>query len=75
MLGKDADIVIYDPNKNFKVSIENTHTACDHTIWEDKEMHGYPVQTYLRGQLIYDNEEFVGEPGMGKFIKRQPRTV
>ena len=71
-VGKDADIVIYDKDKDFTISINNMHTNCDHTIWEGKKLHGYPIQTYLRGQLIYDNGEFVGKPGMGKFIKRKP---
>lgn len=72
-IGKDADIVIYDKDKDFTVSIENMHTDCDHTIWEGKKLHGYPVQTYLRGNLVYDNGEFVGKAGMGKFVKRSSR--
>lgn len=73
-VGKDADVVIYDPKKDFTVTIDKMHTLCDHTIWEGKSFHGYPVQTYLRGQLIYDDGEFVGKPGMGQFVKRVPRT-
>lgn len=71
-VGKDADIVIYDKDKEFTVSIDTIHTACDHTVWEGKKLHGYPIQTYLRGHLVYDNGKFVGEKGMGKFIKRVP---
>lgn len=73
-VGKDADIVIYDKDKEFTVSVDNMHSDYDHTIWEGAKMHGYPVMTFLRGELVYDNEEFVGEPGMGKYIKRSPRT-
>lgn len=72
-VGKDADIVIYDRDKDFKISVSNMHSDYDHTIWEGKELHGYPVQTYLRGNLVYDNGEFVGKPGMGKFVKRERR--
>ena len=71
--GKDADIVIYDPNKDFTVHQENMHSDSDHTIWEGLELHGYPVQTYSRGRLVYDNGEFVGERGWGKLIKRAAR--
>jgi dihydropyrimidinase len=73
-VGKDADIVIYDKDKEFTVSVDNMHSDYDHTIWEGAKMHGYPVMTFLRGELVYDNGEFVGEPGMGKYIKRSPRT-
>ena len=69
-VGKDADIVIYDKEKDFTVSVQNMHSNYDHTIWEGKKLHGYPVQTYLRGNLVYDNGDFVGKPGTGRFIKR-----
>lgn len=72
-VGKDADIVLYDREKDFTISVNNMHSDCDHTIWEGKKLHGYPVQTYLRGQLVYDNGSYVGTPGQGKYIKRIPR--
>lgn len=72
-VGKDADIVLYDPQKDFTISVKNMHSDYDHTIWEGKTVHGYPVQTYVRGKLVYDNGDFVGEPGYGEFIKRAPR--
>ena len=74
-VGKDADIVIYDPDKEFTISVANMHSDYDHTIWEGKTLHGYPVRTYVRGRLVYDNGEFMGEPGYGQFIKRKPGTM
>ena len=72
-IGKDADLVIYDKEKDFTVSVGNMHSDYDHTIWEGKKFHGYPVQTYLRGRLVYDNGEFVGTPGTGRYIRRKRR--
>lgn len=72
-VGKDADIVVYDPDKDFTISVKNMHSDYDHTIWEGKTVHGYPVQTYVRGKLVYDNGEFVGKPGYGQYIKRKPK--
>ena len=71
-VGKDADIVLYDPGKPVTVSMENMHSDYDHTIWEGKTFKGYPVQTYVRGKLVYKNGEFVGEAGYGSFVKRTP---
>ncbi len=68
-VGKDADIVIYDPKMDFTISVNNMHSDYDHTIWEGKTVHGYPVQTYLRGKLVYDKGNYVGTPGDGKFVK------
>lgn len=73
-VGKDADIVIYDKEKDFTVSVNNMHSDYDHTIWEGKELHGYPVQTYVRGMLVYDDGEYVGTPGTGNYVKRSPRA-
>lgn len=73
VVGKDADIVIYDKDKDFTISVNNMHSDYDHTIWEGKKLHGYPVQTYLRGKLVYDNGDFVGTPGMGDYVKRSHR--
>lgn len=69
-VGKDADIVIYDPEKKFTVSVENMHSDYDHTIWEGKSLKGYPVMTFSRGKLVYKDGEFVGKPGWGRFVKR-----
>ena len=72
-VGKDADIVIYDKDKDFTISVDNMHSDYDHTIWEGKKLHGYPVQTYWRGELVYDNGAYVGKPGTGKYVKRIPK--
>ncbi|BCJ94472.1 dihydropyrimidinase [Anaerocolumna cellulosilytica] len=74
-VGKDADIVIYDTNKDFTITCESMHSDYDHTIWEGLNLHGYPVQTYSRGRLVYDKGEFVGEAGWGKLVKRVPRVT
>lgn len=72
-VGKDADIVIYDKEQDFTIRADNMHSDCDHTIWEGKRLHGYPVQTYVRGELVYDHGKFTGKPGIGKYIKRNVR--
>lgn len=68
--GKDADLVIYDPAIDFTVTNDKMHSDCDHTIWEGIRLKGYPVRTYSRGKLVYDNGAFVGEKGWGKFVRR-----
>ena len=68
-VGKDADIVVYDPTIDFTITNDKMHSDCDHTIWEGIRLKGYPVRTYSRGKPVYDNGEFVGEKGWGKFVK------
>ena len=69
-VGKDADIVIYDPEKEFTITNDKMHSDCDHTIWEGVKVKGYPEATYSRGKLVFKDGEFLGERGWGKFIKR-----
>lgn len=69
-VGKDADIVIYNPTKDFTITNDKMHSDCDHTIWEGIKVKGYPEATYSRGKLVFKDGEFLGERGWGKFIKR-----
>ncbi len=71
-VGLDADIVLYDPTKEVVVKNENLHGDLDHIIWEGSELKGYPVSTYSRGRLVYENGEFLGEKGYGKLVKCHP---
>lgn len=68
-IGKDADIVIYDKTIDFTITNDKMHSDCDHTIWEGVKLKGYPVQTYSRGRLVYENGDFKGEEGWGEFVK------
>ena len=68
-VGKDADIVIYDPEKDFTITNDSMHSDCDHTIWEGVKLHGYPIRTYSRGKLVYKDGEFLGEKGWGKLVR------
>ena len=68
-VGSDADVVIYDPKKSFVVSAGNMHSKVDYTIWEGKQISGYPIMVFSRGRLVYKEGSFVGSPGWGNFIK------
>ena len=70
--GLDADIVIYDPEKNVTVTNSEMHGNLDHTIWEGVQVKGYPVATYSRGNLVYKDGAFLGQKGAGKLIKCKP---
>lgn len=68
-VGLDADIVLYDPKKQFTITNDAMHGDTDHTVWEGAKLKGYPVATYSRGNLVYKDGEFLGKRGDGKFLK------
>ena len=67
-VGRDADIVVYDPKKSFTITNKSMHGLTDHTIWEGSKLKGYPEATYSRGNLVFKNGKFMGEKGAGRFI-------
>ncbi|MCI9595800.1 MAG: dihydropyrimidinase [Firmicutes bacterium] len=68
-VGLDADLVIYDPEKEFTITNDAMHGDTDHTIWEGVQLKGYPEATYSRGNLVFKDGEFLGKRGDGKLIK------
>ncbi len=68
--GSDADLVIFDPEKEITLSYENLHQNVDYTPYEGMIVKGYPVKVIINGELKVDNNKFVGKKGTGKFIKR-----
>lgn len=68
--GTDADIVLFDPDEQYTISAANNASVADYSIYEGRDVTGRVKRTYLRGQLIADEGEIVGEPGDGTFIHR-----
>ncbi|MGD8992328.1 MAG: dihydropyrimidinase [Desulfobacterales bacterium] len=75
-VGKDADIVVFDPNQKFTVTQSKLHMNVDYTPYEGFEVTGMPKVVYSRGQKVSkwngEQMEFVGQIGRGRFIKREP---
>ena len=67
--GLDADLVIYDPEKEFTITNDAMHGDTDHTIWEGVKLKGYPEATYSRGKLVFKDGTFLGKRGDGRRLK------
>ena len=76
IVGKDADIVVFDPKQKFTITQSRLHMNVDYTPWEGWEMTGMPSVVYSRGKRVAewsgDRMKFVGEIGRGRFVKREP---
>jgi len=71
-VGADADLVLWDPNKEHRLTRESLHMNVDYSPYEDVTVRGYPALTLQRGKVIVRNNQFVGDVGAGKFLKRSP---
>ena len=73
--GSDADIVIWNAERKVKYGVEMAHHRTDYNLFEGWELTGYPEKVFLRGKLIVDGDEWLGERGGGEFIKRKEGEV
>ena len=69
-VGADADIVVFDPAREATLSRARLHETCDYTPYEGLKLKGMPTFTLLRGQIIAQDGEFVGETA-GRFLRRE----
>ncbi|CAK7036276.1 MAG: D-hydantoinase [Peptostreptococcus russellii] len=69
-VNSDADIVIFDTDKEVTISIDNLHEEVDYTPYEGFKVKGYPIATFSRGELIAEDGEYVGDEGRGLLLKR-----
>lgn len=71
-IGSDADLVIFDPDQQVKLDYHNLQTNCDYSPYQGMELHGMPVMTISRGQIVAKDSKFIGQVGHGQFIPRGP---
>jgi allantoinase len=69
--GRDADLVIFDPDAKTRVTAETNHHRHKLTPYDGLEFDGAVVATYLRGEKIYDRGEFADKP-TGTLLLREP---
>jgi dihydropyrimidinase len=69
-VGSDADIVVFDPEKRHTISAATHHSNIDYNLYEGTEVVGAPEVVLVRGQVVVENDELVGEPGTGQFVRR-----
>ncbi|MGB7022600.1 MAG: dihydropyrimidinase [Candidatus Acidiferrales bacterium] len=70
-VGSDADLVIFDPNREEVISAKTHHMRVDYSMFEGIHTTGTPKAVFSRGKAVIDAGKFVGRPGAGQFIRRQ----
>ncbi len=68
-LGADADVVVVDMDKPFKIRGEDLKTIQKITPYEGMEGTGAPVLTMLRGEVVYEDGQVTGKPGYGRWLR------
>ena len=68
--GKKADLTVVDFNRKFKVDASKFHSKAKYSPFDDWEVQGRPVKTFVNGLLIMDEQEIVAKAGNGCVIRR-----
>ena len=70
-VGADADVVVWDPEKRFLLDHKNLHMKADYSPYQGHEVPGSPTHVFSRGELVVENDVFLGKVGRGQFLRRQ----
>ncbi len=69
-IGSDADICIFDPEKEQTISAATHHMNVDYSAYEGKTIKGVVETVLSRGRVVIENGEYKGKAGDGQFLKR-----
>ena len=69
-VGSDADIVIFDPEKEHTFGVDAEHMNVDYSSYEGWKVKGKVETVLSRGRVVIENGEHKGKAGDGMFLKR-----
>jgi dihydropyrimidinase len=69
-VGSDADIVVFDPEKQVTITAADQRSKTDYNLYEGTEVTGSPDTVLLRGHVLVENDELVAQPGIGQYVAR-----
>ncbi|MDG1709304.1 MAG: dihydropyrimidinase [Emcibacteraceae bacterium] len=70
-IGSDADIAIWDTEKQVTITADALHDNMDYTPYEGMVSNGWPTTVINRGRIVIENEELKVERGSGQYLKRE----
>jgi dihydropyrimidinase len=75
LVGADADIVVWDPEKEKTITAGTQQSAIDYNVFEGHRVKGLPRFTLSRGHVSVHDGEIRTQEGHGKFVAREPNAT
>ena len=72
LVGADADLVVWDPEKEKTITASAQQSAIDYNVFEGKTVKGLPRFTLSRGYVAIHDGEVRTKEGHGEFVAREP---
>jgi dihydropyrimidinase len=70
-VGRDADLVLFDPRTRRTIRATDLHHTSDYTPYEGFDVTGSVRSTIVRGSMVVRDGAFVGQRGYGRFVERE----
>jgi dihydropyrimidinase len=70
-VGNDADLVVFDPDLTRTVEGSMLKSKADYSVYEGWQVTGWPILTLRRGEIVFRDEQVIGQPGSGAILRRQ----
>jgi dihydropyrimidinase len=67
-VGSDADLVIFNPGREYTIRADNQHTNVGYTLYEGRTVLGWPEKSFQRGRSLLVDGEVVGAPGKAQHL-------
>jgi dihydropyrimidinase len=68
-VGSDADLVVWDQDREVVVTADLLHSACDYTPYEGMRVRGWPTVVFSRGEAVVEEGKLLAAPGRGQFLR------
>src|SRR4029453_12256075 len=69
-VGSDADIVVFDPEREHTITAANQHSKTDYNLYEGTQVTGTPEVVLLRGNVLVEGDDLAASPGIGQYVAR-----
>jgi dihydropyrimidinase len=67
-VGSDADIAIWDPQRETTITAGMLHDNVGYTPYEGRRLGGWPVTVLSRGRIVVEDGKLTAERGSGTFL-------
>jgi dihydropyrimidinase len=72
--GKDADILLWDPDAAYTITAATQCMATDYSMFEGWQVKGNARDVFSRGELVVKDGKWIGQTGRGRFLKREANS-
>jgi len=69
VVGADADLVLFDPEKRWRIDESRLVTAAGWSPYHGREVTGAVDRVLVRGETVFQGGELTGAPGQGRWVR------